>query len=1086
MVFRIMVRKKKFEGDDMIKIGEIVNGSHFPETVEIKLVESFGENYYSVAAIGRESHTYYERMLERHELESLTKVELENSNANELTPRDIQHLLQYYSFQIEERYSKGRSLGNKNLMPLPHQIEAVYSKMLQVPQTRFLLADDPGAGKTIMSGMLIKELSARESVKRILILVPPLVLKQWQEELNDKFNEHFLIINRAMVRQYGGKNPFIEHDLCLASIYWAAREDVKVLAQEADFDLIIVDEAHKMAAYTHGTIKKKTSKTKLYHLGESILRKVPHCVLLTATPHKGDVENFRHLMKLIDQDIFSSTTVNETLKEKSNPFIIRRLKENLTNFDGTPLFPKRITKTLQFDLSERELQLYEAVTDYVRNHFNRAMGNGSNSTAFAMMLLQRRLSSSTEAIHLSLQRRKERLEILLQETEQERKRIINKLQKLEVDDFEDEGYDEQQRLEDSLEQAVDLIDTEELKIEIQELDKLIQQTSYIRLNMLERKYDELERTLFASNGLLDKQEKILIFTESTDTLKYLERRLKERVPAIAKIVGKYSMDERRRQVELFRNECQVMLATDAGGESINLQFCNQMINYDIPWNPNKLEQRMGRIHRIGQKNEVAIFNLVAANTREGDVMIRLLDKMERMREDLGSDSVYDFIGEILDDEYGNLANLMEAAILNRENLDDIIATMDKRISEEHQRLLKFFENERVADQTFDLPTMRREQHDKSVESLPKRVYTPFAEYIFKKNNIRVYDSFENMVKRVDRFPKFIRETSRKLNLGLGNISDSIKFTGYIEYESEDVVRLNEVHELVKLAMYLTKKEVEQQSVKRYSVSYPVGEPISVNVYSTIITDGTGTELAKDILFLAERENGDVIQLDPYWLFQSFSGTVMQFENKTFSNIQSEAVKATIQLRNNVKIKRELQLNKVADYLHKTFKKQIDDIIDKRYLYEQDNIDNKNSALINQMNANLIDTEMRRDERLLLIERQRNIGMEPPKLLMQIELTPNHQRSRVFTNNYKEIIEHYEKDNGRGNIKKFNSFALVDFYSERFNGEPRFIIITHQDDYFPSKEHLEDIREIAEKVFIYVIKNNEVVKERKLAEEIFIF
>lgn len=1070
----------------MIKVGDIVNGSHFPETVEIKQVESFGDEYFSVAATGRDSHTYYERMLERHELLSLTKIKGERDENDEVEPTDIQHLLQYYTFQVEERYSKGRALGNKNLMPLPHQIEAVYSKMLQVPQVRFLLADDPGAGKTIMSGMLIKELSARESVKRILILVPPLVLKQWQEELHEKFNEQFFIINRSVVRQYGGKNPFIEHDLCLASIYWAAREDVKGLVQEADFDLVIVDEAHKMAAYTHGTIKKKTSKTKLYHLGESILRKAQHCVLLTATPHKGDVENFRHLMRLVDSDIFSSVTVNESLKEKSNPFIIRRLKENLTNFDGTPLFPKRVTKTLQFDLSEKELALYEAVTEYVRNHFNRAISNGNNSTAFAMMLLQRRLSSSTEAIHLSLQRRKERLESLLKETEQERKKLVKKLQKLEIDDFDDEGFEEQQRLEASLEQAVDLIDTEELKIEINELEKLLQQTSYLRLNMMERKYDELERTLFGTNGLLEKGEKILLFTESTDTLNYLERRLKARIPVIAKIIGKYSMDERRRQVELFRNESQVMLATDAGGESINLQFCNQMINYDIPWNPNKLEQRMGRIHRIGQKNEVAIFNLVAANTREGDVMIRLLEKMDRMREDLGSDLVYDFIGEILDDEYGNLANLMESAILNRENLDDIIAKMDKSMSEEHQRLLKFFEEERIAEQAFDLPTMRREQHDLLIKRIPQRVYVPFVEHIFQKNNIRIYDSFENKVHRIDRFPKYIREISRKYHFGIEQLRDTIRFTGYTEYETAEVTRLDSDHQLVKLGMFLSKKGAEEHSFKRFSISYPVLEPLSVNVYSIIITDGTGAELAKDLLFLAKRENGEVMLMDSYWLFREFTGTVMQFENKTYPDIQREAVKATIELRNQVKNQREQQLDKVADYLQKTFKKQIDDILDKRFIYEQENMDNKNSALINQMNANLTDTEIRRDERLMMIERQRNIGMEPPKLLMQLELTPNHQLNRLFSIDYKNIVEKYEQSNGRGNFKTFNTFALVDFYSERFNGEPRFIIVTDREDYLPSEDHLEDLQDILDKVYIYVVHNDEIVQARAMRDEYLIF
>ncbi|MDQ0163331.1 SNF2 family DNA or RNA helicase [Bacillus alveayuensis] len=417
----------------MFNIGEIVYGTHFPESVEIKRCELFGE-FYIIEAIGRETNQFYELMLEKEKLTDLKSLK-ENKSETSVQAIDIQRYLQYLMLHNEAKYSRTRALGNKKLLPLPHQIEAVYGRMLQVPQIRFLLADDPGAGKTIMSGMLIKELKARYSVERILILVPPLVVRQWQEELLEKFNEHFHIINRNVLKEYGGKNPFVANDLCLASMYWAAWEDIKLLIQEAEFDLIIVDEAHKMAAYTHGTIKKRTSRTKLYQLGESILRKAPHCLLLTATPHKGDMENFRHLMKLIDEDIFSNISGNESLREKTNPFIIRRLKESMKYFDGTPLFPKRTTKTIKYTLTDEELALYDAVTQYVREHFNRAISNGSNSTAFAMMLLQRRLSSFLEAIHLSLKRRYKRLVQLYRQTEQERKKYIKKLGHIELENY---------------------------------------------------------------------------------------------------------------------------------------------------------------------------------------------------------------------------------------------------------------------------------------------------------------------------------------------------------------------------------------------------------------------------------------------------------------------------------------------------------------------------------------------------------------------------------------------------------------------------------------------------------------------------
>src|SRR5699024_867091 len=336
------------------------------------------------------------------------------------------------------------------------------------------------------------------------------------------------------------------------------------------------------------------------------------------------------------------------------------------NFDGTPIFPKRTTKTIQFELTESELKLYDNVTNYVREYFNKAITSGSQSTAFAMMLLQRRLSSSIDAIHLSLKRRYTRLVELYKHTEKERKRHLRKVKIIESENYLEENSEQQEKIEEQLEQSVTDIDMKELKKEILVLKGLIKQSERIKLYEIERKYQELEETLFGLDGILQQGEKIIIFTETVDTLNYLEEKLLKRVPKVATIVGKYSMDKHRQQVEQFRDECQIMLATDAGGESINLQFCNQMINYDIPWNPNKLEQRMGRIHRIGQKNEVVFFNFVDKNTRESSVMVRLLEKMEQMRNDLGSDLVYDFVGEILEDKYDSLANLMQDAILHRE------------------------------------------------------------------------------------------------------------------------------------------------------------------------------------------------------------------------------------------------------------------------------------------------------------------------------------------------------------------------------------------------------------------------------------
>ncbi|PEK99505.1 DEAD/DEAH box helicase [Bacillus sp. AFS017336] len=1063
----------------MLTIGEIVSSSQFPESVEIKKCEEFAE-YFIIESIGQETNQYYEIMIEKDKISEFKRLKQEKEISH-INAIDVQKYLHYLLLKNEIKYSKTRALGNQNLLPLPHQIEAVYGRMLQVPQVRFLLADDPGAGKTIMSGMIIKELKARLSVERILILVPPLVLKQWQEELEVKFEENFHIITRSTLKEYGGENPFIQNRLCLASMYWAMRDDVKVLIQEAQFDFIIVDEAHKMAAYTHGTVKKKTFRTKLYQLGESLLSKSNHCLLLTATPHKGDTENFRHLMKLIDEDIFSSSKSNASLKEKTNPFIIRRLKENLRNFDNTPIFPKRTTKTIQYKLTDEELALYEAVTEYVSEHFNRAMNNGSNSTAFAMMLLQRRLSSSIDAIYLSLKRRYTRLLKLYKQTETERSKYVRKLKTIETENYLEEGNIEQENIEAQIEHATDLIDTKELKKELIELKKLIEQASYIKLYAVEKKYQELEETLFGQNGLLNLNEKILIFTESADTLKYLEEKLLQRVPQVAKIVGSFSMDQRRKQVELFRNECQIMIATDAGGESINLQFCNQMINYDIPWNPNKLEQRMGRIHRIGQKNEVFVFNLVAQNTREGSVMSRLLDKMEQMKSDLGSDLVYDFIGEVLEDHFDSLAELMQQAIVNREHLDEIISGMEKTLTDEHKKLLRLMQEERLIDDQIDLPTLKREKNDMIVQKIPRRIYSDLTTYALEKKRVRVIKSQDSKVMRIERLPKFIRDYMPELSDYQG---ESYRFTNSLEHESDDLPIINEDHPLFNVGLGIIKREIEGQSWHQYQVTGDVPEKLHIEIYHSSVIDGTGRELDNQLIHLAKRINGEVIVIDPYWIFSNeFKSNNFGVNKDVRYECTKEIMQQSIELRNEAYKKREKQLEKLSTFLEKTFNQQYTETLEKLDKYQQENMENRNSALINQMNAQLIDLDIKKEERLKQINRQKNISMKPPKKIISLDIIPEDACNRVLAKDYYKIVNEYERANGRLNVKMFDNLGLVDFYSERFNGEERYIILTENLNFYPDEFYLEDLHSILEKVFIYIVSNGEVIKERAMKNEI---
>ncbi len=1051
----------------MLNVGEIIKGSFWPEIVEIKNCELIDDDLYLVESIGRNTNKYYDRYIEKYQLEKLETIQQEDSYFN---PDRLQHYLQYYILKTEERYSQSRARGNKKIIPLPHQMEAVYSRMLQSPQVRYLLADDPGAGKTIMSGMLIRELLARQSAERILILVPPLVLKQWQEELKEKFGEDFSIVTRSLLNHSNEINPFEAYDKVIASVYWASREEIKPLILKSQFDLVIVDEAHKMAAYTHGVKKKKVQRTKMYQLGEALLRHTEHCLLLTATPHKGDKENYRHLMSLVDHDIFSRLNSSESMYEKSNPFVIRRLKESMVNFDGTPLFPKRTTKTISFELSAEEQELYEEVTEYVREHFNRAKQNNKPNVAFAMMILQRRLSSSLDAIYLSLVRRKERLEAVLYNQQQTQ-------QVVDTEDLEDLSADEQEELEMQLEGETESFNLEELQLEIDVLGRLVQKAIWIRRQDVERKYIELEQTLFGRNGLLAKGEKILIFTESKDTLYYLEKKLLAHVPEVAKIVGNFSMDQRRIEVEKFRNDLQIMLATDAGGESINLQFCNQMINYDIPWNPNRLEQRMGRIHRIGQKNEVFIFNLVASNTREGDVLVRLLEKMDQMRNDLGQELVYDFIGDVLKEQGVDLSDLMEQAVSGRENLDELIARMEKSLSEEHKRLLEMAKQERMDEQSFDLPGMRRAYQELSINSVPSRVYGEFVVTQFEETRIRLHLSSDETLVRIDRFPKNIRELAKKRRIPLKS-DESIRFTINSRKETEETPLIQNDHPLYKLALELGGTEIQQVAIPVCYIKANVTERVTVELDKVSIVDGTGRELERSLMLLGKRESGDWIQIDSYCLFtEQFE--VIDTDGIEDTSFKKEAIMQARRLLQGVQMKRDDYVNKKSVYLRKSFDEQMTTLQNRLIQYEQNNIDNKNSALINQTYTQIEDLEERSRERLDDIERERSIQLQPIKRIAQLVLEPKVQTGRVIPDDVFQKVKEYEYQNGRLNIQKRNAFGLVDFTSEGTKEETRFIIVTGSMSSLLRTINYDDYVGIESFVYIYVLGNEEIQEEIRL-------
>lgn len=553
--------------------------------------------------------------------------------------------------------------------PLPHQIEGVYDYALRSPKVRFLIADDAGAGKTIMAGLIIKELQYRNMADRTLIVVPGHLKYQWQREMKEKFNSSFVSIDRAVLDASWSENAWEERNQIITSMDFLKQKDILQSIQSSQWDLVVVDEAHKLSAYAYGG---KLQKTKRYQAGEVLSDIATHMLFLTATPHRGDEENFRLFLDLLRPGFFSKTTLlKESIQRKENPLFVRRLKEDMKDFKGNKIFPPRHVRTVEFRLTEEEKSLYNSVTEYVRYYYNKAKDR--RNITFAMIILQRRLTSSIDAILESLKRRKKRMEELLQLPDEIRKRQMEYEEIREITEEELEDMEEERRweIEEKLTNLTIAENLSEVKREIAQLDELIGKAERVKLQEIESKLINLRDKVLVNLG----DKKLLIFTQFKDTLEYLASKLRNWGYDVCTIDGSMRMDNRIAAEKEFKLESQIMVATEAAGEGINLQFCSWMVNYDIPWNPNRLEQRMGRIHRYGQKEEVFIWNMISGDTIEGRILQRLFSKMELMEKALGTDKIFDVIGSIIPE--ANFEQLFKEAIFQQRRIEEIYEQVDK-------------------------------------------------------------------------------------------------------------------------------------------------------------------------------------------------------------------------------------------------------------------------------------------------------------------------------------------------------------------------------------------------------------------------
>ncbi len=657
-----------------IKSNAFLNGIEPGQAVRVITTEPVGTNALTIYYKTVDGQTR-ERMLFRTDEATLSLAQVGRPWAFDAPGADFKLVTEAWRINTAYLFDPMMAVHTSNVEPLPHQITAVYESLLPRQPLRFVLADDPGAGKTIMAGLYIRELILRADARRVLIVAPGSLVEQWQDEMEEKFGLRFEVFTREMQEQSHTGNPFDDHELLIARLDQLSRnEAIQEKLAHTQFDAIIVDEAHKLSATWFGS---KVNETRRFKLGKLLGSVTRHFLLMTATPHNGKEEDFQLFLSLLDSDRFYGKFRDGAHKVDVTDLMRRMVKEDLLTFQGTKLFPERRAITVNYTLSDLEAELYAAVTEYVRTEMNRADriedGRRRGNVGFALTALQRRLASSPEAIYQSLKRRRNRLARQLEEARLLRRGNVvaetcAPYMAEDVDDPDDLNAEQTEELEEKLVDLATAAETiAELEAEISTLTRLEAQACEVVHSEKDRKWEELSNLLQNTPEMRDRegrQRKLIIFTEHRDTLNYLTMKIGGLLGAqnaVITIHGGTKREDRRKAQELFRNDpdIRVLVATDAAGEGVNLQTANLMVNYDLPWNPNRIEQRFGRIHRIGQTEICFLWNLVANETREGDVFQRLFEKLEVERKALGG-RVFDILGDVFNER--SLRELLIEAI----------------------------------------------------------------------------------------------------------------------------------------------------------------------------------------------------------------------------------------------------------------------------------------------------------------------------------------------------------------------------------------------------------------------------------------
>lgn len=966
--------------------GVILEGPFWPEPVRVVSCKQLGDRY-SLEAVGLRTNRFYPQIFSS---EDLARIVISEGPRRDFIGDAEGFFLAMEAWRIRYAYQFDPlcAVNVSQIDPLPHQIEAVYHYILKNPRIRFLLADDPGAGKTIMAGLVLKELKYRGLVNRVLIIVPGHLKAQWIRELKEKFHETLYWVDRSTMTATWGRNIWQEQDQVITSIDYAKQEDVMVSLAEAKWDLVLVDEAHKMSAYQYG---KRTKKTERYKLGELIARNSNFLLFLTATPHRGDPENFRLLLDLLEPGFFSSAEMlAESINDKDNPLFLRRLKEDLRNFDRTPIFPPRRVKTVKYRLSEDEKMLYNAVTNYVEQHYQKALAKEKRNVTFALLILQRRLASSIRAITKSLERRKKRLQEL-----HKLGRIVQEEGAINEDILENYAEADRWKIEEELLCKLTASETlDELDDEIKKLDDLIRLAREAEKKEIETKLNEL-RNVMESEGLKRDGEKLLVFTESKDTMDYLVEKIRKWGYSVTFIHGGMNLDKRIGAESEFKNRAQIMVATEAAGEGINLQFCWLMVNYDIPWNPNRLEQRMGRIHRYGQQNEVHIYNLVAIDTREGRILDKLFEKLDRIKAQLGSDRVFDVLGDILPGK--SLKDLIIDAISNKRSLEDILEDFERVTDEEAVARVREAAMESLATSHIDFSAVLGE----SRRAKENRLVPEYIEKFF----IKAADQLDLPVEkrkdglwRIPAVPYEIRNVPFSFKTKYGEVFREYSRFSFIKEEAfkEQVEFIAPGHPLLETIIDKIFEKYGTQLERGVTFLDPSGIMDGfIWFLEGEITDGTGRTAGKRIFAVYQPRDGQIRQVPASILWdlkptnKDISGDARELDSSeeeaiifAAGNVLSDYLTELRERReHDAQIKRKYGLRSLENLILESEKKLVD------YETRRAKGESLPEATIQNERRRKADLERKKEQLIQQLNQEVHLSLTTPRILGAAAVVP---------------------------------------------------------------------------------------------------